>query len=64
MRQLAALPGSDVSTAKAIIQQRRVRRGFTSVSDLIDVPGITRSQVEQMRAHVTVDGESVAVGDR
>jgi len=51
---LDALPGVGPSTAQAIIEHRRKIGRFTSVDQLLDVPGIGEAKLEQIRPLVTV----------
>jgi competence protein ComEA len=52
--QLDALPGIGPSTAKAIIDERTKRGGFTSVDDLLSVRGIGPAKLDAIRDLVTV----------
>lgn len=52
--QLDELPGIGPATAKAIIDERDRRGGFTSVEELLDVRGIGPAKLEQLRDLVTV----------
>ena len=52
--QLDELPGVGPATAAAILTERSRRGGFTSVDDLLDVPGIAEAKLEQMRDLVRV----------
>lgn len=52
--QLDALPGVGPATAAAIIQHREQVGRFTSIDDLLDVPGIGDAKLAQLRDLVTV----------
>ncbi len=51
---LDALPGVGPATAAAIIEHRGTAGGFTSVDQLLDVPGIGEAKLEALRDLVTV----------
>jgi len=51
---LDVLPGVGPATATAIITYREEIGGFTSVEELLDVPGIGEAKLEQLRPLVTV----------
>jgi competence protein ComEA len=51
---LESLPGIGPSTAAAIIQHRAEVGAFTSVDQLLDVPGIGEAKLEALRDLVTV----------
>ena len=51
--QLDALPGVGPSTAAAIIEHRTQAGRFTSVSQLLDVPGIGEAKLAALRKRVT-----------
>lgn len=52
-QQLDALPGVGPSTVERIVAQRQ-RRPFTSVRELLDIPGIGEARFAQLRDRVTV----------
>ena len=52
--ELDVLPGVGPATAAAIIEHRSTHGPFTSVEDLLDVPGIGEAKLEQLRDLVTV----------
>lgn len=52
--QLVTLPGIGPATAKAIITYREQRGGFSSVEDLVNVPGIGTGKLAAIRDLVTV----------
>lgn len=52
--ELDVLPGVGPATAGAIITYREEIGGFTSVDELLDVPGIGETKLEQLRPLVTV----------
>ncbi|GIU85207.1 MAG: hypothetical protein KatS3mg008_1982 [Acidimicrobiales bacterium] len=52
--ELEELPGVGPSTAAAIVETRRRLGGFTTVEDLLQVPGIGEAKLEQIRPLVTV----------
>lgn len=53
---LMSLPGIGPRRAARIIEQRRARGGrFDSVDDLLDVPGIGRVTLENLRGRVRVE---------
>ena len=51
---LDALPGVGPATAAAIIEHRGKVGGFTTVEQLLDVPGIGEAKLEALRDLVTV----------
>lgn len=51
---LETLPGVGPATASAIIQHRQEVGGFTTVDELLDVPGIGEAKLEQLRELVSV----------
>lgn len=51
---LEALPGVGPATAAAILEHRDKVGGFTSVEQLLDVPGIGEAKLEALRDLVTV----------
>jgi competence protein ComEA len=53
LAELDALPGVGPSTAKAILETREKRGSFSSVDDLLDVPGIGPAKLAQIRDLVT-----------
>jgi competence protein ComEA len=52
--ELDTLPGVGPATAAAILEHRSTHGPFTSVEDLLDVPGIGEAKLEQLRELVTV----------
>ena len=52
--ELDTLPGVGPATAAAILEHRSTHGPFTSVEDLLDVPGIGEAKLEQLRDLVTV----------
>ena len=52
--ELDTLPGVGPATAAAILEHRSTNGPFTSVEDLLDVPGIGEAKLEQLRDLVTV----------
>ena len=52
--ELDTLPGVGPATAAAILEHRSAHGPFTSVEDLLDVPGIGEAKLEQLRDLVTV----------
>lgn len=52
--ELDALPGVGPATAAAILEHRSSHGPFTSVEDLLDVPGIGEAKLAQLRDLVTV----------
>jgi competence protein ComEA len=54
---LDTLPGVGPTTAQKIIEYREENGPFTRVDDLLKVPGIGPSTLEQIRSLVTVGGE-------
>lgn len=51
---LDVLPGVGPATAAAIVRAREAKGGFTSVDDLLDVPGIGEAKLEALRGLVRV----------
>lgn len=51
---LDVLPGVGPATAAAIVKAREAKGGFTSVDDLLDVPGIGEAKLEALRGLVRV----------
>ncbi|CAB4876446.1 unannotated protein [freshwater metagenome] len=54
VEQLDALPGIGPATAAAIVNHREQRGPFSSIDDLLDVPGIGPAKLDAIRALVTV----------
>lgn len=52
--ELEELPGVGPATAAAIIGHREEIGGFTAIDELLDVPGIGETKLEQLRPLVTV----------
>lgn len=52
---LDSLPGIGPSLAKRIIRYREEHGGFSSIDDLLQVPGIGPKKLEELRDLVTVD---------
>ena len=52
--ELVALPGIGDVTAERIIMAREERGPFGSVDDLLNVKGITRKKLEQLKPFITI----------
>ena len=52
--ELEALPGIGPDRARRIVRLRRERRGFRSVEELLDVPGVGAKTLEALRPHLTL----------
>ena len=53
LQELQQLPGIGPALASAIVEWREANGPFTSVEDLLDVPGIGDAKLEQLRSHAT-----------
>lgn len=53
---LTYIPGIGPSKARAIIDIREEMGGFTTVEDLLTVPGIGEKSLETIREYGTIDG--------
>ena len=58
--QLVLLPGIGESRAKAMIEARKLRGGFKSVDELLEVKGIGQAGLAKLRPHVAVKGKTTA----
>lgn len=54
LEQLVALPGIGPRTAEEILSLRAARGAFTSLRELLDVPGIGEKRLEAIAPHLTV----------
>ncbi|MHB9112353.1 MAG: helix-hairpin-helix domain-containing protein [Thermoleophilia bacterium] len=52
--QLTSLDGIGPKTAQKIIEYREAHGGFTSIEELLEVPGIGPAKFEQIKAHVVI----------
>lgn len=53
---LETLPGIGASTAEKIIAYRDENGRFTTIEEIMDVPGIGQGKFDQLQALITVDG--------
>ena len=58
--QLQLLPGVGRVRAVAIIEKRKQHGGFQKVDELLDVKGIGRAMLKQLRPHVILSGKTTA----
>ncbi len=58
--QLQLLPGIGESRAKAVIEMRKTRGGFKSVTELTDVKGIGEAALAKLRPFARVEGKTTA----
>jgi DNA uptake protein ComE-like DNA-binding protein len=62
---LEYLSGLDPAVADSIVSERAARTdGFTSVMDLLDVPGMTRNRLSRISAFLDVRSNAVVVSSR
>jgi len=52
--ELAGLPVLGLERARRIVAARRARGGFTSIDELVDVPGVGAKTLERLRPFVVV----------
>ena len=60
LEQLVLLPGIGEARAKAVIAARKLRGGFKSVTELLDVKGIGESGLARLRPHLALQGKTTA----
>ena len=58
--ELQLLPGVGEVRAVAIIEKRKQHGGFEKVDELLEVKGIGRAMLKQLRPHVTLSGKTTA----
>jgi competence protein ComEA len=54
-KEFEALPGIGEEKAKAIILERQKRGKFSSIDDLIEIPGITQNIINQIRPYIVIN---------
>lgn len=60
VEELVQLPGIGEKRAEAILQARQQRGGFKSVDELLEIRGIGPANLEKLRPHLSVSGQSGA----
>lgn len=60
VEELQLLPGVGETRARAIIDERKARGGFKSLSDLLEVRGIGEASLARLRPHVVLTGKTTA----
>ncbi len=58
--ELQLLPGIGEARARAVIEARKLRGGFKSVDELLEVKGIGSAGFERLRPHLAIEGKTTA----
>ena len=54
-KEFETLPGIGEEKAKAILLERQKRGKFNSIDELLEIPGITRNIINQIRPYIVLD---------